>query len=668
MLTARAENQRKGRTIPATTNRKVRKKRVDISQLLYVILLTTAFATAIVWASVTLFQYVRSQVRPSDEIVVGTFTTVGQGQPTDTKAVATILASKLERLKRLAGREPSGFGLVQTPILTSVPDQVSERQSDIRTRLQGLNLKVKDVDVNAMVDAIRSIFAPARPVLEGQVIDIGDRLEIRAELLWKGNTIGGWVASRTKPPQDPDQNTLNELYDDLLFQITFDIPRNPKLHWWAEGKGDDGVPNWQTLEALTLGLQSLQTYEQSLEYTDLQRSIKYLERIPINAPGYTLGHYFLAVALGEDRQEDRAASVLSQVEQMQPSKMLKWSATFQRAAAMLRRYKRPFAEEAAKAVLGPLINELRSVSDGKIQSSAEEMMFASRLLPMAYAQLAYTYGTLFTLKSSLPDADLRKSSEAASAQAWNAFKNPKLSWSSERERKEAERWLYNTQGYSKFRIAQAERKDALSAGKSSQEADTTFRAACEGALVDLRQANEILPNNYEVLQNEAMILDDQDYDPQGTQLGEAETLYDRTKLFVPRDYYQYERLALIYWRRLKSHPPMSIQQTLIDRGQKAVSSAALYRQPEQSPTAAILAAYFSACAAMIETDTGKKREDIHATVDQAQNALDLKIRSDIAHDVAELMNEMAGKLPGTDQEEKTLKQRVLEVAMKLKAL
>ena len=641
---------------------------MDISHLLYVVFLTAAFAAAILWAFLTLFQYVKSQVRPSGEIVVGTFTASGQGLPTDTKAVASALASKMERLKRVATREPSGFGLVQSPILTSVPDQVSERQSDARKRLEDLNLKVKDVDVNAVVKAIRSVFAPARPTLEGQVTEIGDRLEIRAELFWKGNTIGGWVASRIKTAQI--QDTLNDLYDDLLFQITYDIPRNPKLHWWAEAKGTDEIPNWQALEAVTLGLESLQTYGQSLEYADLQRAIKYLERVPVHAPGYALGHYFLAVALGEDRQEERAASLLAQVERMQTGKTLKWSASFQRAAAMLRRYRTTPAEEAAKDVLEPLVNELLSTSstanNGK--NSAEEKAFASRLLPLAFAQLAYTYGTLLTLKSNWTNEELERRSTAASEQALATFNQSSTVWSSPREQKEVERWIYNTRGYSKFRIAQFKRSEAVNAHQPLVQVNKNFRTACEDALVDLRKANEILPNNYEVLQNQGMILDDEDYDHEGTQLSEAETLYERTKLFVPRDYYQYERLAIIYQRQLKSNPPASLQSTLIDKGQKAVSSATVYRYPEKSRTAAVLGAYFTAWEAKLETDAAKKRSKLSAAVNQAKLAVDLKAPRNLALDTAELMTEVADGLKDTDTEEKVLKVKVLEMATHLKAL
>jgi hypothetical protein len=641
---------------------------MDFTQLLYVVLISTAFLTAIVWASVTLFQYVSSQVRPSDVIVVGMFTTTGGGLPADAKAVGTILAAKLERLKRLADREPSGFGLVQTPSLTSVPDQASEHRSETRRRLEGLNLKVKDLDVNAAVDAVRSLFAPARPTLEGNVTEIGNRFEIRAELLWKGKTIGGWVASRPKSAQI--QDTLNDLYDDLLFQIIYDIPHNPRLHWWVQSKGDDEIPNWQALGAITLGLQALLTYEQSLEYSDLQDAIKYLQRIPVYAPGYALGHYFLALALGEDRQEERAASLFYQVERMQTSKTVKWSAKFQRAAAMLRRYQGPSAEEAAAKALDPLIDELRSASGAADSAIDEEKRFARRLLPMADAQLAYTYGTLLTLKSHWSKDALKKLSAEASKKAWQDFDAADKSWPSEgRERQEVERWLYNTQGYSKFRIAYyVDRAEALRTGRPAAEVGKQFREDCDAALRDLREANRVLPNNYEVLQNEAMILDDEDYDPEGNHLAEAEALYERTKLFVPRDYYQYERLARIYWRQLKANPPATIQSSLIVKGQSAVSVARENRYPEKSRTAEALGAYFSALQAKLATDVGNKSNYLRATIPSAELAVKLNAPSNIAHDTARLLIEVARELTDTDPKEQALKKEVLEVAHKLEAL
>jgi hypothetical protein len=341
---------------------------------------------------------------------------------------------------------------------------------------------------------------------------------------------------------------------------------------------------------------------------------------------------------------------------------------------MLRRYRRLPAEEAVKDVLNPLIDDLQSATStaGK-QDSNEEKAFAKRLLPMAYAQLAYTYATLLTLNSTWTKEEkegLKNRSVDASAKAWKAFNEAKVSWSSEQERKEVERWIYNARGYSRFRIAYfVERSEALKAqSPSTEEANRVFRKACEEALTDLRKANEILPNNYEVLQNEAMILDDEDYDPDGSQLAEAEALYERTTLFVPRDYYQYERLALIYWRQLRSNPPVTLQSALIAKGQKVVSLAKDNRFPERSGTAEILGAYFSAWTAGLETDISKKRESTRAAIDQAESAITIKPPQKLAHETADLMNKVIGELTGTDPQEKELKEKTLEVATKLRAL
>jgi hypothetical protein len=634
---------------------------------LYVILVSAAFGAALLLASRTLFLYVWSQINPGNEIVLGTFTAFGEGLPTDTKAVGSALASKLERLKRLTSRERTGFGLVQSTVLMSVPELFNERQSDARKRLENLNLKVKDVDVNALVGAVRSLFEPARPTLEGQVTAFGDRIEIRAELLWRGEIIGGWIASRLKSAKVAE--ALNDVYDDLLFQISHDIPRNPKLHWFANSAISDDIPNWQTLEGVTLGLEALQTYAESLEYADLQRAIKQLERVQVHAPGYAVGHYFLAIALGEDRQEQRSAGLLSQVERMNSGQFLKWNAALQRAAAMLRQYSAKPAEEAVTQVLDPLITSLTSAVTSTDKKRGAEREFASRLLPMAYAQLAYTYGTLFMLHSTWPGSDLRRKSEDASRQALDHFNKVK-DWPSDRERekKEVERWIYNARGYSSFRIAGFEREKALEAKKPAEQVNNDFRQACNAALDDLRKANEILPNSYEVLQDQAMILEDVDYDPGGALLTEAEALYGRTKLFVPRDYYQYERLSGIYWRQLREDPPASVQTDLASKGSEAVSLATKYRYPGKSQRAAVLGAYFGAVAARLEADPAKKRQKLTEAIDLAKYALSPSPTGMMSErqDAAKAMKAAADTLGDKDEADKKVKQNATEVADRLK--
>jgi hypothetical protein len=99
-----------------------------------------------------------------------------------------------------------------------------------------------------------------------------------------------------------------------------------------------------------------------------------------------------------------------------------------------------------------------------------------------------------------------------------------------------------------------------------------------------------------------------------------------------------------------------------------VSLAALYRDPKQSPTAAVLGAYFSAWAATIETDPVKKMGSIRSAIDQAQRAVLLRLPPELAHDTASLMNELADELSGGTEEEKKLKSQIMNLASKLESM
>src|SRR5579864_4613777 len=190
----------------------------------YSVLVTVISFVILLWLTTNLFSYVRSQWQPTHDIVVGTFTAQGGTLPNDAGTAGSTLGSKLERLRRYARRDPSGFGLIQTPVLISIPDQVRERQSDAAKRLEAMNLRVKEVQVNEVVKFLKALFEPARPMLEGTVTDYGDSIEVRSELLWKNRVLDGWVASRAKPMQSDTAKTsqvLNELYDDLLFQMIY---------------------------------------------------------------------------------------------------------------------------------------------------------------------------------------------------------------------------------------------------------------------------------------------------------------------------------------------------------------------------------------------------------------------------------------------------------------
>jgi tetratricopeptide (TPR) repeat protein len=632
-----------------------------VMDTLYTLLVAAAGLAAVLWMGTKLFLYVESKCRPAREMLVGTFTAGGGTLPNDSTAVGKTLASKLERLWRYARHDPSGFGLIRSPVLISVPTPARDRPTDAGQRLEGLNLKVKDVDVSQMVKLMRAFFEPARPTLVGTITDYGDRLEVRSEVVWKSQVLDGWVASRPKDPQwEPTKTNqaLNELYDDLLFQMIFDIPRNPDLSWLAKPAATGDTPNWQTLEAMTLGLESLEAYQQTLQYEDLLRALRYLERIPIYAPEYAVGHYFLGLALGEDRNEERARSVFEQIAEMKAPSDLKWTARFQEAAAMLRLYDGRAAMDAAQCVLEPLIGDLRAA----VSQHRNTGEFARRLLPLAEAQLAYTYGTLFTLTTSISKEDLERLATNASTAARADFDDAAKDWPDPDQRDDVLSWLRNTEGYAKFRIAQWRWMETKT---PDNEPTDVFQARCNEALDLINEAIRLRPNHYEILQNKAMILDDWRFDTKDTFLSEAQALYERTAQFVPRDYYQYERLARIYWRRARIQPDPTMCQDLIAKGLDYVKKMQSVGR-SNSRTGTLCGAYFSILAAAGETDPAKKKEEVQAAIGHGRLALLLQALSDpdkklIAKDVAAMMEKVAPKLDSNDENKSTL----LELAKEL---
>lgn len=635
------------------SNTKRAEKRGHVMDVLQTVSMTAAgvvFLLALFWMGGKVVDYVVSSWWPTRQISVGTFT-AGAGTLPDTAGSAgKILGAKLERLKRFTRKDPSQFGLVQAPNLIAVPDQLRERQGDMRKRLESINLKVKDVAVGDIAKLIDTVFEPARPRLDGTITDYGDRLEVRSELLWKDRVLDGWVASRAQP-KAADASTkkdelLNELYDDLVFQMIFDLPRNPQLPWFTKYSTDDEIPNWQTLEALTLGLEALENYRLSLDYEDLKRSVRYLDRIPTYAPGYALGHYFLALALGEDRQEERAASVFGAIENMNCTAELRWAAKYQQAAAMLRQYRSQQATDAANSILVPLITELKAAS---AEDTGERKNFALQLIPLAEAQLSYTYSTMLTLSSSLSDSELKQKAENGWNEAHEDFKTV-LEWRSEAEKKEVQSWILNAQGYGIFRIAQKELGSGSAVDQKQQEA---FKAACVKALDTLGKANELNPNNYEILQNQAMILDDTQFDPDAKHLVEAEALYERTKRFVPRDYYQYERLARIFWRRAESQPVPTFRDELVKSGLENVAAAQKYRP--NARLAAACGAYFFMASADTEKDLAKQKSSIQMAMANSELLLNLKAQKldelkPIVADTVALMLKVAPRI--SDQSER----------------
>jgi hypothetical protein len=131
--------------------------RVTVMNLLWSMLVTAICIVLFFWLAMKLYQYVLSQWQPGTAIAVGTFTTAGLDADVGDNA-GKALSSRLERLRRYSRSDTSGFGLVKTPALISVPNQVKERKTQARQRLEQLTLKVSDVSINELVKALsRSI-------------------------------------------------------------------------------------------------------------------------------------------------------------------------------------------------------------------------------------------------------------------------------------------------------------------------------------------------------------------------------------------------------------------------------------------------------------------------------------------------------------------------------
>ena len=86
-----------------------------------------------------------------------------------------------------------------------------------------------------------------------------------------------------------------------------------------------------------------------------------------------------------------------------------------------------------------------------------------------------------------------------------------------------------------------------------------------------------------MLQDLGTIFADKRYDPKGDYLGLAQSLFDRTKKWVPNDYYQYEQLATIHRRKADMLRAPQDVKAEIEQGTDEANNALKHRP--SSPTA-----------------------------------------------------------------------------------
>jgi len=573
--------------------RKAGRKLAKVQTLLWYLILA--------WVVVLLARYVVLLLSAPKEITFSPLAVVGSNVKPDGSVLAGIMSSKLQRLKDGQSGTPAGYGFLQIPSM-AVPDPALAKTGGLSRRLEDLNLKVKDVDVNAVVKAVSAVFTPPETQLKGTVTELAATLEIDCQLVRGDDVKASWHSSRAKIA-GKDEEVLDGLIDDVLFQFLYDLPRSEQLKEWrvkAE-PGDYPYPNWQAMEAFVRGLEWLSDYQHNLDHSCLIKAQDQLQRLQIVAPGFALGLYFYGIALAENRQEAQAAEVFQQVKnQPDASESIRWNALLQEAGARLRLYLPSEAEKKAVPLLQSLIADLETRLHSTLEPKTEKEY--QQLLALAEAQLGYTYGTLTGLTHSTSWNAKAKAAFAAAEAMVTGHKD----WDAA-DVKELRFRILNAKGYSLFRFAQHSKMTA-----------EEFRENCEEAIKDLQAARLLRPNHYEVLQNLARIYDDERYDSSLNSLDNAESLYKQTTLFVPEDYYQYERLARIEFRRLQASPsaPLKLIRASAQTGAKYVSEALARRR--ESREGNLLAAVFAAELWETETEEAARKAgalDFRAALD-----------------------------------------------------
>ncbi|MDQ3667956.1 MAG: hypothetical protein M3410_15570 [Acidobacteriota bacterium] len=584
----------------------------------YIVIVALIFLA--IWIVLKIAAYFVNIIAPAHEIVF----VVGDEGDTKIKQAPQVLSAKLRRLQSYS-KPPTGYGFLQVPVLGAVPKE-AQLQLEPLSNLKDITIKIKDVDVNAIIKAVGEVLSPPRYELRIHRLDLPEMTEVSCDLFYGAKQKANWRSRARKenaakkndsPEGNPKPNEqifdIGPLLDDVLFQMIYDFMTKDefKAEWGiAMTQGDYQPQNWQTLQAYTRGVQALTAYQQNLDHKDLEEALFFLKKLSIVAPNNAYGLYYYGLALSEDRQEDEAVGVFEQLQrvligktdatlslsadpllpsppaptspppptQSQPkigTEKIYYEAKFNEATARLKFYRLEPGERAAKT-LADLINELKAKKAEPLINE-DDRWYYSKMLAITYAQLAYTHGTILSflhdrnapemtvIPQEIQDrwATIEQNLEMADDEFQVELKDcwEKRRGTAEeqdqlqREKRDIEFRIKNAAGYSLFRLAGywADLKQI-----------PRFKELCEEAIRKLEEANVARPNHYEVLQNMAMIYEDKVYDPEGAYLDKAESLYLQTAYFVPNDYYQYEHLAHIQWRRIEEGEPATAN--LIKKG------------------------------------------------------------------------------------------------------
>lgn len=643
-----------GKTVPAKKAGALSLQKVAQNTLRmfpYLVLLLALVFTG--WLLCKIIAFGASLWVPPAELTIMPF----DGTETQKKQAPAILSAKLRELKTRGKLAPTGYGLLTVPLLESGPQQTEQAADKALAELDRIQLKIKDVDVSALIRAFEALLTPARYELGGSVVELPTSLSVICQLVHREKVMASWEATaKTSAPDATSQSsaaaaTLEDLLDQVLYQIIFDFAHDAELKktWKISLSRAESFGNWQSLRAYVRGLRALRSYQENLDTRDLQEAFTFFDSLAISDPSNPYGLYFRGLALSEDRREAEAVDnflqlqrLLQRKEKQENWKSMIYEARLHEAAARLKLYT---LDEAKKAVgiLGQLCadltKELANSSAGTTQpgggeagcaagavektpirnvradstvTPAKEDSYRAKLLTVCYAQLGYTHATILSLKELKSPPALSLAQQHANSMkvsldlADRRFGLVGGGWSSDREKMDVQFRIYNARGYGLYRqayfVAVAD--------------PASFPRLCQEAIDLLEKANEARPNHYEVLQNMGMIYADKDFDAGRDSLLRAQWFFERTKKFVPKDYYQYEQLAGIHRRLMEMCPTDECRKAEIKAGSEDANEAIKLRGGSAS------AFHNLALFALKTWEIGKRTETgATAALDAFQNAL-----------------------------------------------
>src|SRR5450631_92321 len=116
------------------------------------------------WLITNAFVYIVHVFSPDRAIVFSKFETadtdLGQQCP-------KILSSTFEQFRHPSPKGVTTHGLLDAPTLISVPEEARDRAATLSKQLEDIDLKIKDVDVPALVRSISSALSPPEYELKG---------------------------------------------------------------------------------------------------------------------------------------------------------------------------------------------------------------------------------------------------------------------------------------------------------------------------------------------------------------------------------------------------------------------------------------------------------------------------------------------------------------------